>query len=77
MNFCVSNFADQHCLNAGVINFAIFPSQNLNLCECLCVCVCVSVRVCAYVYVWINVTSQNNVIVATCKTQHRVLFFEM
>ena len=35
------------------------------------VCVCVCVHVC------INVTSQNNVIVATCKTQHCVLLFEI
>ena len=39
------------------------------------VCVCVCVR--AYVYVCINVTNQNSVIVATCKTQYRVLLFEM
>ena len=32
----------------------------------MCVCVCL----CGYVYVCINATSQNNVIVATCKTQN-------
>ena len=37
--------------------------------------VCVFVFVC--VCVCINVTSQNNIIVATCKTQHFVFFFEI
>ena len=38
---------------------------------CLCVCVCV----CAYVFVCINVTSQNNLIVATWKnTKLRITF---
>ena len=41
------------------------------------VCVYVRVCVCTYVFVCINVTSKNNVIVATYKTQHRVLLFEM
>ena len=58
---------------ARVFNFVIFPknSQNLNLCEC------VFVSVCGYAYVCVKVTSQNNVIVASRKTQHRVLLFEM
>ena len=34
-------------------------------------CVCAHV----YVYVWINVTSQNNVKVATCKTQHHITYY--
>ena len=43
---------------------------------CVCVfvyvfvCVCVCVCVCACVYVCLYVTSQDNVIVATYKTQH-------
>ena len=36
-----------------------------SVCEC----------VCAYMHVCINVTNQNNVTVATCKTQYRVLLF--
>ena len=49
----------------------------VSVCVCVCVCVCLCVCVYAYVYVCINMTSQNNVIVATSKTQHRVLLFEM
>ena len=45
-----------------------------SVCVCVCVCVCACAR--ASVYVCINVTSQNNVIAATCKTQHCVLLFE-
>ena len=41
---------------------------------CLCVfesvCVCVCVCACVYVYVCINVTSQKNILAATCKTQN-------
>ena len=44
---------------------------------CVCVCVRAYVYVYVYVYVCINVTNQNNVIVATCKTQYRVLLLEM
>ena len=46
------------------------------MCVHMCVCVCLSECGCmcvhAYVYVCINVTGQNNVEVATCKTQHQV-----
>ena len=42
---------------------------NLNLCEYVCVR--------AYVYVRINATNEDNIIVATCKTQYRVLLLEM
>ena len=57
----------------------MFSLKNLNFaCDCVCVCVCLCVCVymvcvtcvCAYVYVCINVTNQNNVIIATA---HRVL----
>ena len=65
----VSQLLNYHDLSKKIAKF--------NLCVCVCVCVCVFFFVCAYVYVCINVTSQNNVIVATCKTQHRVLLFEM
>ena len=81
MNFCVLNFTDQQCLScsvARVFNFTIFPKKSQNsISVCVFVCVCVFFFVCAYVYVCINVTSQNNVIVATCKTKHRVLLFKM
>ena len=35
-----------------------------SVCVCVCVCVCVYISVC------INVTRQNNIIIATCKTQN-------
>ena len=38
--------------------------------ESVCVCVCVCVCACVYVYVCINVTSQKNILAATCKTQN-------
>ena len=44
---------------------------------CVYVCMCLCACVCSYVYMCINVTSQNNAIVATCKTQHRVLLFQI
>ena len=46
----------------------------VRMCVCVCVCVSVCVCVCAYMHVCINVTSQINIIGATCKTQHRLLF---
>ena len=46
----------------------IAKSKSVWVFVCVCVCVCVCVHVC------INVTSQNNVIVATGKTQHFVFF---
>ena len=51
MNFCVLNFADQHCLNCSGIYFRDLSkkSQNLNpvsVCVCPCVRVCVRVCVC-------------------------------
>ena len=41
----------------------------------MCVTVCVRACVRAYVYVCINVTSQNNVVVATCKTQYYIMYY--
>ena len=43
----------------------------MRVCVCVCVCVCVF----ANVYVCINVTSQNNVTVATFKTQHYITYY--
>ena len=76
--FSLKNFA---CIKfvtiALVFNFAIFPKiatlksvwvyDSYSVCVCVCVCV----------YVCKNTANQNNVIVATCKTQHGVLLFEM
>ena len=52
-------------------------TQFKSMCARARVCVCVCVRARAYVYVCINVTSQNNVIVVTCKTRNRILLFQM
>ena len=53
MNFCVLNFADQHCLNCSCIQFRDLSEilQNLNLLKRVCVCVCV----CVCVFVWCGV----------------------
>ena len=73
MNFFIS-FSAESLLDL------MFSLKNLNFSYvCVRVCVCVHVRVrvrvcvCAYIYACINVTNQNNVTIATCTTQYRVL----
>ena len=51
----------------GSANMLVYFSQ----CVSVCVCVCTRARI--YVYVCMNVTNENNVIIATCTTQYRVL----
>ena len=63
INFCVLNFV--YLILRSFRKFAKFKS----VCVWVCVCVCV------YVYICINVTRQ--VIVATRKTQHHVVLFNM